>query len=266
MNFVSHGLSLSYEEHGPVDAIPVLLIHGFPFSRQMWQPQVKVLAGQYRTITFDNRGHGQSEVGDGQYPFEWYVDDVIALLDHLKLQTTVVCGLSMGGYVALRALERFPERFIAAILCDTRSEADTNEAKIKRAAAVGTIKEKGVAVFAEAFLQSAFAPSSFQKNSNSIEFIRQIINANTPLGISGTLLSMAGRTDTTESLNRLHLPVLIMVGDKDTITPPSAAQALRGRIPGARLEIIPEAGHLSNLENTRDFNHHLLAFLSTLSA
>ncbi|MBM2853064.1 MAG: hypothetical protein HW420_1611 [Candidatus Nitrosotenuis sp.] len=100
----------------------------------MWKAQIALLQENgFRVISYDLRGHGQSDVGDGQYTLELFVDDLIALLDYLKITKTVVCGFSMGGYVALRAIERNPERFNALILCDTTSSADSNEARLRRA-------------------------------------------------------------------------------------------------------------------------------------
>src|SRR5512135_2423281 len=121
-----------YVESGPPSAMPVVFIHGFPFSHEMWQPQLEAVGKRHRAIAYDVRGHGGSFAGDGQYTIEGHVDDLLGLLDTLKIKKTVIVGLSMGGYIALRALERNPERFRAAVLCDTRSEADTDEGKLRR--------------------------------------------------------------------------------------------------------------------------------------
>ena len=121
-----------------------------------------------RIITYDLRGHGQSEVGDGQYTIELFVDDLVALLDHLKITKTILCGFSMGGYIALRAIVRNPDRFNALILCDTMSAADSNEAKIRRASSMELIKREGVERYAEAFLKAVFAARTFRTNRSII--------------------------------------------------------------------------------------------------
>jgi 3-oxoadipate enol-lactonase len=266
MDITINGLKINYNTYGPATKTPVVFIHGFPFSQAMWTPQIQALQGNYRLITFDNRGHGKSDAGDGQYPLEFFVDDLIGLLDALKIEQAILCGLSMGGYIALRAVERNPERVNALILCDTRSEADSNEAKIKRAANIRTVKEKGVPVFAEGFLKAVFAAKSFETKTQAVAFIRQVIESNPPLGICGTLLAMASRTDTTVSLPKINVPTLILVGDQDPVTPPAASQAMQKAIPGSELHVIPQAAHLSNLENTEVFNSHLLAFLKRIAA
>jgi 3-oxoadipate enol-lactonase len=164
----------------------------------------------------------------------------------------------------LRAMERNPERVRALILCDTRSEADSNEAKLKRAAGIRTIKKDGIGPFAEGFLKGAFAPQSFQTRPATIEAIRQIILANPALGISGTLLALATRTDTTLALPKIQVPTLILVGEQDAITPPAAARAMHDHIRNSELHVIPDAGHMSNLENPTAFNNCLKAFLQKL--
>ena len=214
-----------------------------------------------RIITYDLRGHGQSEVGDGQYTIELFVDDLVALLDHLKITKTILCGFSMGGYIALRAIVRNPDRFNALILCDTMSAADSNEAKIRRASSIELIKREGVERYAEAFLKAVFAARTFRINRSIINETKKIILSISPLGICGALLAMAGRTDTSEALSGIGVPTLILVGENDVVTPPSAATSMHSRIPNSKLQLITKAGHMSNLENPVMFNEHLTKFL-----
>lgn len=256
---------LHYIDHGSENDTPIIFIHAFPLNLNMWQPQIEAISNKYRMITYDVRGLGQSTFGDGQYSIEIFVDDLIELMDRLKIDKTIICGISMGGYIALRAIERHPERFQSVILCDTRSESDSNETKIKRFASMKGLKEKnGISIFCEPFIKQAFSPKSFESNSIAIENVRKMILANSPLGISGGLLALASRTDTTLSLGRISIPTLILVGEHDTITPPKAAQEMKNNIQNAKLEIIPDAGHLSNLENPVVFNQKLLKFLASI--
>lgn len=256
--------TLYYEDTGNPQAMPVVLVHGFPLTHQMWNPQRAALKPHYRLIAYDVRGHGHSDAGDGQYTLELFVDDLIALLDHLKIQTAVLCGLSMGGYIALRAIERNPERVRALILCDTRSEADSNEGKLKRAAAIKTLKTRGLPAFAAEFIKPLLAPRTFTHNPQLVDSILKMMQSHSPLGLSGALLAIATRTDTTGSLPAIRVPTLILVGEEDTLTPPACARAMQEKIPQSELQIIPEAGHLSNLENPAAFNKHLLEFLARL--
>ncbi len=257
--------NIAYVDRGDKNAIPVIFLHGFPFNYTMWELQLEAVSRHYRAIAYDVRGHGDSTVGDGQFTIEQHVDDLIALLDHLKIEKVNIVGLSMGGYITLRALERNPERFTSAALCDTRSEADSNEGKVGRAVAMREVKKNGSIQFADGFVKKIFAEQTFERNKDAVERIRSIIAHTSPLSIAGTLMALAARTDTTQSLGAIKVPVLILVGKQDALTPPSAAQALQERIPGSELHIVPEAGHMSNLENPEFFNEKLLYFLKRVT-
>ena len=257
-----NGIHLYYNEVDKSGSLPIILIHGFPFNSEMWKTQIALLQeNNFRVISYDLRGHGQSDVGDGQYTIELFVDDLIALLDHLKITKTIVCGFSMGGYVALRAIERNPDRFGALILCDTISSADSNEAKLRRAASIKLIKKDGVKPFAEGFLKAVFAKQSFSVKQNVIEDTRKMILSNSPIGICGALLAMAARTETTESLSKITVPTLILVGKYDITTPPAAAKTMNDRIQNSKIHIIDNAAHMSCMENHAQFNEYLIEFL-----
>lgn len=217
-----------------------------------------------RVITYDLRGHGQSDIGDGQYTIELFVDDLIAMLDYLNIPKATFCGFSMGGYIALRAIQRNPDRFRSLILCDTISAADSNNTKIRRANSIKLVKKQGVGPFAEEFLKTVFAPKTFETKPNIVDKMRRIILSNPPLGICGALLAMAGRTDTTEVLSNIHVPTLIMVGEYDPIASPSLAKSMHDMIPNSRLHLIQDAAHMSNLENVGMFNKYLVEFMDEI--
>jgi 3-oxoadipate enol-lactonase len=266
MRALLNGFTLHYFLSGDSTASPVIFVHGFPFSLEMWQGQVDaVVAEGFRAVAYDIRGHGMSDVGDGQYTIESHVDDLFALLDHLKIPKGVIVGLSMGGYITLRALEREPGRFTGAVLCDTRSEADTDEGRVKRAAAARGVKRSGSTAFASDYVKMMFSQETFSGNPGAVESIRQIIARTPPLSIAGTLIALAARTDTTASLGRISVPTLILVGERDTVTPPPSSQSMQAKIPGAEIHVVPGAAHLSNLDNPAFFNEKLIAFLKRVS-
>jgi len=255
-----NNLEINYTDSGFEHASPVIFIHGFPFNHEMWKDQIEILADTHRVITYDVRGHGKSELGDGHVLIDFLVDDLFALMDHLGIQSANVVGLSMGGYVALRGVEREPERFLSLVLSNTKSEADTNEAKAKRADAIRTIQKDGVKAFSENFLKSVFASESFDKHPQEIRKVRTMIEKTSPDTLCRTLIALAARTDTTDALGKLNIPVLIIVGEHDQLTPPSAAQSMANRIPDAQIHILPDAAHMSNLESPEEFNTHLRNF------
>jgi 3-oxoadipate enol-lactonase len=253
--------TVNYIERGMPQGIPVVFIHGFPFSHEMWGPQFNVMPNNIHAIAYDVRGHGSSDVGDGLFTIELFVDDLIALLDYLFIEKAILCGLSMGGYIALRTIERHSDRVRGLILCDTKCEPDTDSAKIKRATTMKSIKAEGVRIFSENFVRTIFMEKTFETNPGVVGFIKQIICANSPRGICGTLLALASRTDTTSALPSINIPTCILVGEQDTLTPPANAQSMHKLIAGSELHVLPSAAHMSNLENTQDFNDRILTFL-----
>jgi len=260
MHLSSNGTMLYYIDVGQASSPPIVLIHGFPLSHEMWADQVEVLKDAYRVVACDLRGQGRSEVGNGQFTLEFLVDDLIALLDHLKINRAVLCGLSMGGYLTLRAVERNAERISGLVLCDTKSEADSNETKLARSASIRAIEKNGVNAYAEAFLKGALSPTSL-KDRGLVETATKMIRQNQALGLCGTLLALAGRTDTTSFLPKIDVPTLILVGEQDTITPLDHSRRMQSLIQKSELQIIPKSGHMSNMENPTIFNTHLLNFL-----
>ncbi|MDG6904227.1 MAG: alpha/beta fold hydrolase [Nitrososphaerota archaeon] len=261
MEALINGTKIHFGDVGSSQDPPIVLIHGFPLSSDMWKPQIEFLKNRYRVIFYDVRGHGKSEVGDGQYTIELFVDDLIAFLDHLKIMKAALCGLSMGGYIALRVIERNPERVSSLILCDTGPQTDSNEVKLRRASNMKAIKADGVEIFAEGFLKAVFRSESFIARPTEVAAIQQMIVANSEIGICGTLLALACRTDTTDSLDKIKVPTLILVGEDDKVCPPRLSELMNSKILNSEIHIIPKAGHISNLENTEEFNRQLSNFL-----
>jgi 3-oxoadipate enol-lactonase len=257
--------SLFYTEEGSQNKTTVIFLHGFPFSHEMWKEQLNLLGKNYRAISYDIRGHGKSDSGDGLYSVDSHVDDLFGLMNHLHIQKAVIAGLSMGGYIALRAVERKPEAFSGLILCDTKSEADGNEAKIKRFQSVRDMKISGVTdAFTEGYLKNVFTTKSMESNTEAVKMIRRTIKTTSAMGIAANFLALASRTDTTESLSKIKIPTLILVGEKDIVTTPANAASLHEKIKGSTLTIVPDAAHMSNLENPSVFNEQLLQFLSNI--
>ncbi len=257
-------MRLAFLDEGPGPA--VVLLHGFPLSRAMWKEQVTGVGSIYRLIVPDLRGHGESPAPDGVYTIDEMADDVIELLDTLSLGAPVVVGgLSMGGYVALSLVARYPERVRALMLMDTRAAADSPEAAEKReelARAVLAAGNSGPVV--ESMVPRLFAKSTLEERPERVAFLREVMEQNTPRGIAGALRGMACRPDRRGDLATIRVPTLVMVGEEDVVTPPAEAQTLADAIPGARLEVIPWAGHMAPYENHAVANGVILRFLEGL--
>ena len=261
IRIVINNLMVSYSDHGPDDAPVIILIHGFPFNKSMWNGQVAALMDNYRVIAYDIRGHGNSDSGIDDFFVELFVNDLIRLMENLGIEKPILCGLSLGGYIALSAVLKYPARFDGLILNDTQCIADTPEIKENRCTAIIRIKEKGVEQYADEIIKNLFAPESFINRGNVIAEVKEMIISTPKQSLCNTLHALAERKETCTQLPEINIPVLIMVGEEDKITPIAVAQQLHEKILNSKLEIIQHAGHLSNLENPIAFNTHLVKFL-----
>lgn len=261
---IINGVRIGYIDRGNKDGLPIVFMHGMAFDHQMWTPQIKLFENGFRVVAFDMRGHGRSEAGDGQFTFRHLAEDCVGLLDHLGIEQAVLCGLSMGGAVAQRVFELHPEPVRALVLCDTTCQADTDDSKKRRELAIQSIKKEGMGPFTEGFLKTVFAPANFSKHGEAIEKIRGIILSSPPIGICGALLAQAARTDLCRMLFQIDVPTLVMVGAEDSLSTPDMMETMAESIPNAHFRVIPEAAHVSNLENTEEFNRELQAFLRSL--
>ena len=239
----------------------IIFVHAFPMNSRMWLEQVKYFEKNYRVITYDNRGFGKSE-SEGNYTMDSHADDILDILEHLKIDKAVICGLSMGGYITLRTLEKAPDKFNGAILCDTKSEADTNEAKLKRAQQIKQIKTGGRDAFVKSFIENGISTAS-SKNQTIVNEINKIISEQSDFSICTALMTMAARADKTAFLEKLAIPVLIIVGEEDKLTPPENAISMNKHIPGSKLVKIPGAGHFTNIESPEIFNGTIAEFLKS---
>ena len=255
-------MKLAVREAGDVRGLPVVLLHAFPMSSAMWEPQLEALKA-YRVILPDFRGFGATPFSAPWF-IEHAVDDLFESLTASGVEKAVLVGLSMGGYVALRAAEKKPARVKALVLCDTRAEADANENKIKRAAAVDFVRSRGVAPFLDPFLNDSLSPKTKTEKPKVVEFLRGVALKSSPDAVMAALAALAARGDMTAALPGIKVPTAVFVGSQDKITPLPLAEAMRGRIPGAELHIIPDAGHFSNAENPEAFNERLVSFLKRL--
>jgi 3-oxoadipate enol-lactonase len=252
---------LNVVESGEGNKLPIIFIHAFPLCNRMWDKQVEALEKKYRVIVYDLRAFGYSEYGDGHFTMDSHVSDLISIIDSLKLEKPVVCGLSMGGYVLLRALELYHNKFKGAILSDTKAESDNNPTKIKRAEQIQMIKNGQREQFAENFVKGAMSEANIAAKPEVAAFIKEMISWQKPETIEGALLTIAARTDTTESLEKVDLPMLVVVGKEDKLTPPEFSRIIYGKTKNSDMVTIPDAGHLPNLENPEEFNKALLDYL-----
>jgi len=240
---------------------PVVLIHGYPFNRSLWNEQVAALSTSYRVIVPDLRGFGETDSSEGPATMNRMAQDVARLLDHLEISRAVVGGLSMGGYVALAFYKQFPARVRALVLADTRAQADTEEAKQTRAQHAEKALSEGMAGIADSMLPKLLTPETVSKRPEIVKRVRDMMLKTKPEGAASALLGMADRDDQTQLLSTIASPTLILVGAEDAITPVADSENMHQAIAGSRLVVLENAGHVSNLERTAQFNEALMDFL-----
>ncbi|MBK6990197.1 MAG: alpha/beta fold hydrolase [Bacteroidetes bacterium] len=253
--------TICYDDFGTSE-IPIIFIHGFPFNKETWQPQVEFLRARHRVIAYDIRGFGKSTSGKEESSIGLFADDLIDFMDALQIKKAIVCGLSMGGYILLNAAHRYPERFEVLVLCDTQCNPDTAEGREKRFDSIKKIEAEGLGDYADASVKNLFCKNTFDTNKKLVSDIHETILTTSPSAISATLSALANRSDTCPILSEISLMTLIICGKEDVITPPAKAEILNTGIKNSSLVIIEEAGHLSNLEQVDEFNHALGKFIT----
>lgn len=259
-----NGISLSYGDAGQGPA--VVLLHGFPLSRDMWSPQEEALAqAGFRLVTPDLRGFGESDAPEGPYSMSLFSDDVIALLDHLEIDRAVIGGMSMGGYILLDLLERYPERAAAAVFITTRSTADSKPAKADRRALLERTKKNGTRTMAEIASSILLAGETLEHNPQLVRTVYRWMTSTDIRGIEGALQALLDRKDYSSTLGAFDLPSLVIGADQDSAVQQEDIRALTEGLPASELCMISRAGHMVNLEQPEAFNECLLRFLRRAS-
>ncbi|NIR48758.1 alpha/beta hydrolase [candidate division KSB1 bacterium] len=254
-----NGIDLFYQIDGL--GTPVVLLHAFPLNRTMWEPQVQELSNEFQIITPDFRGFGKSGATDDPYTMDLLADDILQLLKTLSLDEVILGGLSMGGYVAFALYRKQPDMVKGLILADTRAEADSEDGKKNRKAMADLAIQKGPLVIAEQMTPKLLGKTTMLKNDSVVQKVKKMMSSSSIAGISNSSLGMALRDDSNPTLKDIACPTLILVGAEDELTPVEAAENLHNKIKNSELQVIPNAGHISNLEQPSEFNNAVKSFL-----
>ena len=258
-----NGSTLAYSDRG--NGLPLVLIHGFPLCRKMWRPQAEALAkAGCRVITPDLRGFGESGMSSVTMTIDVYANDIVALMDHLGVDKAAVGGMSMGGYVLLNLLERYPERMAAPIFITTRAGSDDAAGKARRTALAEACRNQGIQQVAEAFRTILFSPETLTDNLALVEEVFGWINATDPRGAAAGLIAMRDRKDYSALLGSFSQPALVIGAEQDQAAPVENSRLIAERLPQAELCILHGAGHMVNLEQPTGFNEAILEFLNSL--
>ena len=264
MIFDNQGTPISYDDVGSGNA--VLFIHGHPFNRTMWAPQMQSLRWKYRAIAPDLRGYGQSSLGSETVnTLECIVGDLLRLLDHLQVERACIVGLSMGGQIAMEFARAFPDRTTAAVFAATFPQAETPEGIERRNGMADRLLAEGMALAGSEMLPKLIGPTSLKRRPSVASAVYRMICATDPAGAAAALRGRALRRDYRESLTQIKVPCLIVLGTDDAYSTVDEAQTMHAAIANSRLEIFPNIGHMPNLEDEDRFNRHLHEFLAATS-
>lgn len=244
---------------------PIVLAHAFPFDHRVWEQQITGLSTGFRVLAPDLRGFGQSTVTPGVVTMEQMAEDLASTLDALAIDEPVVlCGLSMGGYVAFEFVRRHRQRLAGLILCDTRAAADSNEVRENRLRTAERVLAEGTAFLADQMLPRLYCERTFRHQPKLVEKLRTMILEAPPEGVAAAARGMAQRPDSRTLLGQIDCPTLVIVGQFDVISPPEAMKEMANAIPRSSFAIVPDAGHLAPLEQGEHVTQIIMDFVSRL--
>jgi pimeloyl-ACP methyl ester carboxylesterase len=264
MRVALDGITIGYEDAGTGDAL--VLVHGHPFNRSMWRPQLDRFSWDgWRIIVPDLRGYGESTVIPGMTTLDVFARDIANLLDHLGIERIVLGGLSMGGQIVMDFYRQFPDRVRGLLLTATFATGETDEGRRRRNAIADRLLREGMAGYADEELPKMVAPHNIEALPAVGEHVLGMMRTTQPEGAAAALRGRAERPDYVELLTKVSVPALVVVGREDAYTPVSDAELMHGHLPDSRLVVIEGAAHMPNLEREAEFNEALGAFLAELS-
>lgn len=253
---------IAYEDTG--EGVPLVLVHGHPFDRSMWRDQVRAFSANYRVITFDLRGYGETTVIPGKTLLEEFARDISGLLDYLNVSDIILGGLSMGGQIVLEFYRLFPERVRALILADTFAQLDTDEGRRARNEMAERLMNEGMNAYADEVLSKMIAPKTIEERPDVAAHVLLMMRGTSSAGAAAALRGRSERQDYTSLLSEIAVPSLIVVGEDDEFTPVADAKFMRERISNSRMAVIEGTGHMPNLERPDEFNRVVEEFLRAL--
>ncbi|WP_406494151.1 alpha/beta hydrolase [Streptomyces sp. NBC_01604] len=258
--FLAYEAHEAYEDKGTdTSAVPLVLVHGHPFDRTMWAPQIAEFSATRRVIAPDLRGYGESPRTPGVTRFARFAEDIEALLDELKVETFVLAGLSMGGQIVMDGYRQFGSRVRGLVLADTFPAPETPEGVRARNAMADRLLREGMRGYADEVLEKMVAPYASPEVK---AHVHRMMTSAPPEGAAAALRARASRPDYRELLTRVSVPALVVVGADDAYTPVSDAEAMHAALPDSTLLVVEGAAHMPNLERPEEFNGALGEFLA----
>lgn len=243
------------------DGPPVVLLHPFPASHELWLPAAQTLTSRYQVILPDLRAHGASEAGDGPATMEKHAADLARILDAAEIGRAAFVGVSIGGYVLFEFWRRHRGRVASLALIDTKAQPDNQQGRASRLQSAADVLEKGVEPFVDSMLPRLFGETTQRTRPDLVDSARKLMLKMSPQDINLVQRGMAERPDSVPTLKTINVPTLVVVGDEDTLSPAADAELMRQNIPNAEKKVIPRAGHYAVWEQPDDVGKVLRQFL-----
>jgi pimeloyl-ACP methyl ester carboxylesterase len=224
---------------------PVVMLHPFPGNREFWKPVAPALESCYQLIIPDLRGHRDSDAGEGPATMEKHARDLERLLDTTDVGKASFVGVSIGGYILFEFWRRFRNRVRALVLCDTKPQADSVDARANRLKVASDVLDKGTGEFIEGMIPKLLGRTTVDSRPDLVDGARRMMQKMSPKGISAIQRGMAERPDSVGDLKSINVPTLIVIGEEDILSTPADGELMRQHIAGSQLKLIPKAGHWS---------------------
>lgn len=255
----SGGVEIAWQSWGPPTAETIVFSHSLGSDRSMWAPQIEDLAVDHRVITVDTRGHGRSAAPPGRYSLDVLARDVLAAAEAAGADRFHLCGLSMGGQIALWSAIHRPDRLVSVIACNTAAKVGTPELWNTR---IGAVRQVGMAGIRDAVIERWFAPDFGRRHPDWLTRAERVFDSTSADGYAGCCAALAD-ADLREAIDAIEVPTLIIGGALDQATPPEEAHTLHRRIGHSELTVFDGAAHLSNLDVSGPFTARVRAFVSS---
>ncbi len=255
----SHDAEISFEILGA--GPPVVLLHPFPANQEFWLPAAQPLLTRYRVILPDLRGHGDSDVGEGPATMAKHASDLVRVLDNAKVERAGFVGVSIGGYVLFEFLRRHRDRVAALVLCNTKAQADSSEARASRMKSASEVLDRGTEQFFESMLPKLLGKSTHERRPDLVQGALRMMRKMSAEDVAMVQRGMAERPDSVETLKMVAVPTIIVAGEEDTLIGMAEAELMREKIAGAKLKVIAKAGHYSPWERPVEAGELLREFL-----
>jgi 3-oxoadipate enol-lactonase len=242
---------------------PVVLLHPFPANHEFWHPAAQKLTSRYRLILPDLRGHGESGVGEGPARMEKHAEDLARILDHADVGRAPIVGVSIGGYIFFEFWRRYRSRVAAVVLCNTKAQADTPEAKANRLQAATDVLEHGTEPFFESMIRRLLGTTTRETRPDLVDGALAMMRKMSPEGVAQVQRGMAERSDSVPILKTINVPTLLLTGDEDILTGPPETELMHRNIAGSEMKVVPRAGHFSPWEQSEEVGKILRQFLDS---